>query len=623
MNAFSFEQFDVTEGNRQAFEACRDVAALRYAGPRPVLLLGPEGSGKTHLLWSIVKRVRASAVQSSLALVMAREFPDRVKDLVRDPAPIRGKPAIFLVDELERFDRTAQDLEAVVRLFLEHGHQVVLASNVHPDRLANLNREFKTLLRAGRMIELGPRPAASAAASQEAGSARKDKDSDLLRAALKQVKQDSDAVREESAALRAQLEEIRGERDALEGKLAEKAALAAELAQLKDQCVAREAEIARLHEEMGGLQERAAIQEAERIAEHAAALAACEAERNGALDACANLEKELAAAAAAAAHLPEVETRLRHTEEEAAAAFANVARLQGQIGVLKMAADRVASLEAERDEALERLAEFQERAEALYHHSVARGHVWAASYKTLRERISGLLESVAGGLTPMDRDKMSAALEAARQELDALREQWREDHDTLDSELQRTHSESDVADELLQVAQAERGRLQVAFDAAQARLQVVENELESMRRRCAVQSAEMDALRQAAAGRAASASVQAGELDNRIRQLEYGLDLARETGSAVGGRLYDLNGRLTGAFEELQALVQQLDALRIAAREQVWEGPGAEPQAFLFELGGDTPAPDLAAPGDAATLFRQVVEDAMSDVPEDGQAPHD
>jgi len=222
MNTFSFEQFDVADANRAAYETCRDVAALRYAGPRPVLLLGPEQSGKTHLLWAIVKRVRAGAAQASLALVMAHEFPEKVRALVKDASPIRGKPAVFLVDELDQFQENAADLEAVTRLFLEYGHQVVIASSVHPDRLASLSREFRSLLHAGRIIEIEPRWSVSAAAASEPGEA----DGAALaeaRATLERAQQENDVQRREIAQLRAIAEALGKERDTLEAKLAEKA----------------------------------------------------------------------------------------------------------------------------------------------------------------------------------------------------------------------------------------------------------------------------------------------------------------------------------------------------------------------------------------------------------------
>lgn len=615
MNAFSFEQFDVTDANRTAFELCRDVAALRYAGPRPVLLLGPEGSGKTHLLWAIVKRVRASAVQTSLALVMAREFPDKVRDLAKDPAPIRNKPAIFLVDELERFDNTAQDLETVVKVFLEHGHQVVIASNVHPDRLPNLSREFKTTLRSGRIVEAGPRPSAAAAIPHApTEEAKKQKDADLLRAALKQVKQEGDAARQEAAALRAQLAEVRSERDSLESKLAEKAVLAAELGQVREQFAAAQAEQSRLQEDLSSLRERAAVHEAELIANHAVQLAACDAERESAAAARDALEQQLSDVLPLANRVPELEARVKQAEEESASAFASLARLQGQLGAFKMAAEQVEPLRAERDEAIERLAEFQERAEALCHHLAARSEVWAASYKSIRERIADLVESALNGATS---PAAAAALESVREELETLREQWRQDREALDDELSQSMSESDAAGAMYEEAQAERGRLQVALDAAQARLHAVETELEEFRRTCAIQTAEMDALRHSAAGHAASASVQAGEFENRIRQLETALELARQTGCAVGGDIHELHGRLGGAFDQLNALVEQLDAARATTSGASWDESLDTSQAFLFEIaGGDLPNPGAS---NAASMFRQVADQALHQ-PMDGES---
>lgn len=467
MNTFGFEQFEVVDANRAAFDACREVAALRYAGPRPVLLLGPDQSGKTHLLWAIVKRVRASAVQTSLALVMAREFPEKVRSLVKDSSPIRGKPAIFLVDDLEQFREHAVDLEAVTRLFLEHGHQVVVASSVHPDRLPSLSREFKALLHGGRIIEVGPRQA-PLGAQPEAGSLNTATQQEGL-AILEQARQELEGLRREIADLKSQAEALRKERDALEARLAEKAKLAGELAALRShwsEMQARvetaEGERARLEKALADLREESTAREAGAAERQRQAVAACESERNAAIEQRDLLEKQLAEAWQRAAQTDRLRALLAEAQEDAAAAFAQQARLQGQIGALKLAAEDAQALRSERDATQAAIARMEARARQVLEHVVARRDECLASIAALRERI---LQSVDGE----------------------------------SSVWPQSSEETEFASELMEEARAAQGRLQVALDAARARLHVVETELETMRHERATQSAEMEALRASAA----------------------------------------------------------------------------------------------------------------------------
>lgn len=480
MNTFGFEQFELAEANQTAFDVCREVAALRYSGPRPVLLLGPDQCGKTHLLWAIVKRVRASAVKTSLALIMAREFPEKVRGLLKDATPIRGRPAIFLVDELDQFREHVPELEAVTRLFLEHGHQVVVASCVHPDRLPALSPEFKALLRAGRIIEIGARQAparAPAAPASTAAAAEQHAPADY-----EQLRQELEGLRRESADLRAQAEALRKERNALEEKLAGKAKLAGELGTVRSQSAemqtkvqSAEAERARLEKALSDEREAAAAREASLVEQHRLALAACEAERNAAVEQRDLIEKQLTEAWQRASQADRLRALLTEAQEDASAAFAQQARLQGQVGALKLAAEDAQALRSERDAIQAALAEAETRAGEVLEHLLARRNDWLASFAAMRDRIAQNGDGECG----------APCLESAGEEA--------------------------FAAEMLEEARASQGRLQVTLDAAQARLRAVESELEELRHANAAQSVEMEALRASAARRGGGPSASNGE----------------------------------------------------------------------------------------------------------------
>lgn len=248
MKDFRFDTFQINLANRAALEVCRDIAALEYAGPRPVVLLGAQGAGKSHLLWAIVNQVRASKVQTGLALVLAQEFPEKVRDLVRDPAPIqRGRSAILLVDELERFEENALELEAVVRLFVENNHQVVLASSVDPDRLGAFSAAFRVLLNEGRLVEMQRREAVLQEEPESAGDALAELKYELEalrweRDELQKKLAESGARGSDAAALQEEFEGLRGDRDALEAERGAAAQATKETETLRRQLAEAQAE---------------------------------------------------------------------------------------------------------------------------------------------------------------------------------------------------------------------------------------------------------------------------------------------------------------------------------------------------------------------------------------------
>lgn len=153
MKGMTFNTFIEDENNQAAVDLCRRVAALDKTISSPVVLLADHGAGKTHLLWAIVNYYREHQTRVGVALISASDFPGKVRRLVQDPAPLqKNRPAVLLVDELELFREDAGELEAVVRIFLDNGHTVVLASSVHPSALSALSGRFRALLSGSTII---------------------------------------------------------------------------------------------------------------------------------------------------------------------------------------------------------------------------------------------------------------------------------------------------------------------------------------------------------------------------------------------------------------------------------------------------------------------------------------
>ena len=156
MKRYSFGTFLVDASNREAFDLCNRVAALRPVPVFPLVLLAPPEGGKTHLLYSIANRVKATRGGTALGFVRAGAFPEEVRRLVQDPGPIeRARSAIFLIDEAEEFIEHVDVLEDVVRLFLEYGHAVVVASKLSPEYLVNLTPGLREMLSGGLLVRMG------------------------------------------------------------------------------------------------------------------------------------------------------------------------------------------------------------------------------------------------------------------------------------------------------------------------------------------------------------------------------------------------------------------------------------------------------------------------------------
>lgn len=158
MNA-TFQSFRISDANQAAYLVCQEVAAFRPVSPTPITLLGESGVGKSHLLRAIVQRIQAASERGAIAYVTARDFPPAVLALIANPAPVaKASQAVLLIDHLDRFTDRLEELEAVVRIFLDHGHAVVCASAVHPARLHNLPQGLRAHLLGGQLLNVGEAP---------------------------------------------------------------------------------------------------------------------------------------------------------------------------------------------------------------------------------------------------------------------------------------------------------------------------------------------------------------------------------------------------------------------------------------------------------------------------------
>lgn len=471
MKESSFDTFEVREGNREAFETCRAIAALHYQGVSPVLLLGVAGTGKSHLLWSIVKHVRAHALKAGLGLVLAREFPEKVRHLIQNPAPIQqGKKAILLVDELEQFQENASDLEKVVDLFHQNRHVVVIASNVHPDRLDVFSTAFKILVGQGRLIEI---------THDRASVPMKDE-------GLPENKGD------ELAALQAEVETLRWERFEIERKLSDS---------VSEAVSARKAEFETLRRE------------------------------------------------------------LEEAKEDAASALAEQARLQGLLGVKQRLEETLHDFQEERDALRGGIRRLEEKNELL------QAQITAHEEAVRHVHELGAADSGEAAPAPLER-RLELELAEAHALADAFQAQLEHDHQRMAEEAAQIRTERDMLNDLLEEARAEQGRISILLEATRGRMEVMEAELEKARKHLAAQTAEMDALRHSAAAQVASATIQTGEMENRLSRFESILDAARQTSRATEASVQRIS----------EELFQTADTLKdIARRHAVLKGASLEP----------------------------------------------
>lgn len=131
---FTFDSFVVGEASRAAYDAARAVAERLAQVHNPLVIHGPVGSGKSHLLQAIEHAMRVEVVR-----MPAREYVAGLIDTMREVdthLPACPPGSALLLDDLglavRKMPQTARALFARLDELVSHGVQVVITTDAPP-----------------------------------------------------------------------------------------------------------------------------------------------------------------------------------------------------------------------------------------------------------------------------------------------------------------------------------------------------------------------------------------------------------------------------------------------------------------------------------------------------------
>lgn len=618
----TFQNFETCEANAAAVSWCRRIAALEEEFDGPVVLQGGPQVGKSHLLWSIVEDVRAHERDAALVLIRAHDFPDRVKSLVARPAPIQTpRPALLLVDDLQEFDESAGDLEAVVECFLENGHNVVLATNISPQFLHVFSIGFRQLLAQGEKVVVGKR---SEPASQPLAT-----EPDVI----SRLRAECEALHEERLALQQELDKHRTRADRVE--VAESRMAEAEEARRQSAALAEQAQLARqaaeTREREVHAEREAALDETHRMRRE---LEAMRRERDGLHAAREALRKRLTRLTQATDAASRFETDLQRVQEERDRLRADydglTAQLQSvrdQAEAWRVQAESAGTLDAERDAEYTRMAELLRAREGMEEAM----EEMSREREAVRDVLQRLAEQSEAVLDQLNASEEQFG-EGAAPFVAMLREfltgvsgqsgEWGVIESGVAADGSRSNGdEAGTADDLrhefeqvsglYEESRAEQGRLSVAFEATRGRLGRVEYELAKARKAQAFLVAEMESLRREAAGQVATANLQAGELEHGIAAVAGLLEQWRGVPGNGAPDLERLRRDLGSAVRHLHDMADKVAVLKreIGAGGETDEEPD---QGILFDT-EETPSRSAVSIQDLGSTLEALSAPATSE----------
>ena len=153
----TFDEFVVGQSNRVACAAAISVSEEPGLGPNPLVIHGPVGTGKTHLLESIYAAMRKAGGESRPLYVTAEDFANRFI-----PAARLGKMGAFrrqfrecsalLLDDLNFLATkraTQEEFLHTLDALIADGRQVVVTVDCHPRLADDLMPELRDRLLGG------------------------------------------------------------------------------------------------------------------------------------------------------------------------------------------------------------------------------------------------------------------------------------------------------------------------------------------------------------------------------------------------------------------------------------------------------------------------------------------
>ena len=169
---YSFKSFAVGDCNQSAHDAASEFATSFSGQFRLLVLIGPVGHGKTHLLHAIGQEILRQRSETVVELCHGQILLQRVvaavnkgSDAVQRLVQSYKSADVLLFDDIKfigRSPKTQEEFLAIFNALAAKGGRIVVVSDRHPHQIPGLDDGLRSRLGGGASVQINPLDQATA-----------------------------------------------------------------------------------------------------------------------------------------------------------------------------------------------------------------------------------------------------------------------------------------------------------------------------------------------------------------------------------------------------------------------------------------------------------------------------
>lgn len=161
---FTFENFVIGPSNHFACAACLAVAESPAKAYNPLLIYGPVGLGKTHLIQAIAHKIRKKDPHLKICYLSSEQFTNELIEAIRNRTTNQFKKKyremdVLLIDDIQFIagkEATEEEFFHTFNCLHENRKQIILTSDRPAKEMAKLTERLRSRFSWGLGVDIQP-----------------------------------------------------------------------------------------------------------------------------------------------------------------------------------------------------------------------------------------------------------------------------------------------------------------------------------------------------------------------------------------------------------------------------------------------------------------------------------